>query len=385
MLNRLNSRTWKIRTARDLSTAAALALLLVACTTDRTRRGYLRANVPNLRPPERAVIVIPGFGVTRLFDPVTGRHVWGTARATVHTRFEDDLDLPVGEGSGRDRLIPRGFVGSRGPVNTAWQLTEALRKYGGYTVGGNAHPFHYDWRLSARDNARELESFAVSVGGGRKVDLITHSAGALVALTWVKLGRGADYVDRLIMIAPPQRGVIDAFRLFVRPERIIRRTFEPEAVATWPSVYELLPENGRFVVGPDGSPVDFDAWTAGSWSPIGAPVRGEYLERARHLRSELGDAPMPAAVRATVIAGDCVPTARAALRREDGSMAFYPGELRPGEDHLRAILFEPGDGTVPVSSASGEVVPLLFCDGHQGIAADPNVHRAVLRALGRDR
>jgi hypothetical protein len=30
----------------------------------------------------------------------------------------------------------------------------------------------------------------------------------------------------------------------------------------------------------------------------------------------------------------------------------------------------------------------LFCDGHQGIAVDPNVHRALVRVLrdeGRDR
>ncbi|HVE70431.1 MAG TPA: hypothetical protein VNI54_03610 [Thermoanaerobaculia bacterium] len=45
------------------------------------------------------------------------------------------------------------------------------------------------------------------------------------------------------------------------------------------------------------------------------------------------------------------------------------------------MLFEPGDGTVPVSSAKagGEAMP--FCDGHQGIAADPHVHRTIIRVL----
>ncbi|HUP49549.1 MAG TPA: hypothetical protein VNA04_12250 [Thermoanaerobaculia bacterium] len=376
-----------MRTARDLS-LIVLLLVATACTTDRTRRAYLRQNAATLSPPDRVVIVIPGFGVTRLFDPVTKRHVWGTARATVHSGFPEDLDLPPGKDGlpGRDRLVPRGWVGSRGPVNTGWQLTEALRKYGGYTVGETIHPFFYDWRLSARDNAAHLGEMVERVSRGRKVDLVTHSAGAVVALTYVKLAGGGDRVERLIMIAPVQRGVIDAFRLFVRPERFLRRTFSAELVATWPFLYELLPAAGTFVLGPDGQPLEFDAWRAETWPRVSAghlPLP-QVLARARAFRDELAAAPMPAGVRAAVMAGDCVPTARAILRRDDGTFAFYPRELRREEEHLRPLMFEPGDGTVPVSSAAGGGDAQLFCDGHQGIATDPNVHRAMLRALGRD-
>ena len=360
-----------------------LAMLVGSCTTDRTRRAYLRANAEHLPPPARHVIVIPGFGVTRLFDPVTRRHVWGTARATMHTRFEDDLDLPAG--GSRDRLVPRGYTGSRGPVNTGWQITEALRKFGGYTPDLNVHPFHYDWRLSARDNAEMLAGIVEAVSPDEKVDVVTHSAGAMVALAYVKLAGGADRVENLVMIAPPQRGVIDAFRIFVRPERIVRRTFAPEAVATWPSVYELLPEEGRFIVDEAGRAIDFDAWDAKTWDRAGARPNAVLLARAKQLREDLRSIAMPPRVRTAVIAGDCVPTARRAVRRADGSFVFYPDELRAGEDHLRQILFEPGDGTVPVSSAAAGPETQLFCDGHQGIATDPNVHRALLRILGRDK
>lgn len=69
-----------------------------------------------------------GFGVTRLVDPVTKRHVWGTPRAVWRTRYEDDLELDPD-----DRLVPAGWVGSRGPINTGWQLAIVLRKFGGYT------------------------------------------------------------------------------------------------------------------------------------------------------------------------------------------------------------------------------------------------------------
>ena len=82
-----------------------------------------------------------------------------------------------------------------------------------------------------------------------------------------------------------------------------------------------------------------------------------------------------------VIAGDCVHTARLVMARRDGTFAFYPGELRPGETKLLPLLFEPGDGTIPLSSAAALIRPQIICDGHQGIAADPSVHRAVLRII----
>jgi pimeloyl-ACP methyl ester carboxylesterase len=373
-----------------------ITVALAGCTTDRTRRGYLRENAARFdAPPARPVIVVPGFGVSRLFDPVTGRFVWGTAHAMVQRRYADDLDLQHG-----DRLVPRGFVGSRGPINIAWQLTEALRKYGGYTPSPNPLPrvrgrgqgegahrdlyaFAYDWRRSARDNAQELAKFVDGVRrahGGAKVDIVTHSAGALVGLAYVKL-IAPDAVEHLVLVAPTQRGVADAFRLLTRGEHFLRRSFTIEMAATWPSTYELLPEKGRFLIDEQGHEVAFDAWDAASW-PF--PIDGEALARARRFRDELRDAPLPANVRLTVIAGDCVPTARRVLARSDRTYAFYRDELREDERALAAMLFEPGDGTVPISSATGGGEALLFCDGHQGIASDPNVHRALIRLLRAD-
>jgi pimeloyl-ACP methyl ester carboxylesterase len=374
------------------ATVAALAIALAACTTDATRRQYLRASAALLPPPPRPVIIIPGFGVTRLVDPETGRYVWGTGRATMHTRYADDLDLPVGaDGTvGTDRLEPRGYVGSRGPVNVGWQLMEGLRKFGRYEPEVNSYAFPYDWRLSARENARHLGALVDRVRaahGGKRVDVVTHSAGAMIALTWVKLGGGSASVENLVMIAPVQRGVADAFRIFVRPERFLRRTFTPEMVATWPFPLELLPENGRFLIDEEGKTIDADLWDPASWrrfvtvSERAWQALERSLRSARALRDALRDTPAPPGVRISVLAGDCVPTARRALVRRDGTFVFYDEELRPEEKGLHGLLFEPGDGTVPVSSAQPDSEALLFCDGHQGIAVDPNVHRALIRLL----
>jgi pimeloyl-ACP methyl ester carboxylesterase len=370
----LNSRTWKI----FIVSVAAVAALANCSTTDRTRRGYLRAHARTFAtPPARPVIVVAGFGVTRLFDPETHRYVWGTPRSLWRTQYPDDLDLP---GESGDRLIPQGWVGSRGPVNTGWQLSVALEKFGGYTHDRDLYPFYYDWRRSARDSAAALGELVNRVRrehGGSKVDIVTHSAGAMVALTYVKLAGGGDAVEHLILVAPVRRGVIDAFRVFVRPEKLIRREFKPEIVATWPFIFELLPEDGHVFVDEHGQALPRDLWNPADW-PFDV---SHQLAGARALRDALRATPIPAGVDVTVIAGDCVPTARRVLQRADGTYAFYPEDLRPGEQALASTLFEPGDGTIPVSSVRVDAEPELVCDGHQGIASDPNVHRAMVRRL----
>jgi len=267
-------------------------------------------------------------------------------------------------------------------VNIGWQLMEGLRKFGRYTPDRDVFPFYYDWRLNARENASRLDELVERVRrerGSEKVDVISHSAGAIIALTYVKLGAGATKVDHLILIAPTRRGVIDAFRILVRPERFLRRVFTSNMVATWPSVAELLPEDGRFLVDEQGHPIDRDLWTSEGWKGIQrVPLQ---LDDARTLRDALAMRPMPSGVRVSVIAGDCVATAHRVLMRRDGSFVFYPHELLPSERFLAPILFEPGDGTVPISSSTGAAEAMTVCDGHQGIAADPTVHRAIIRTL----
>ncbi|HEY8130776.1 MAG TPA: hypothetical protein VII12_02700, partial [Thermoanaerobaculia bacterium] len=145
------------------------------------------------------------------------------------------------------------------------------------------------------------------------------------------------------------------------------------------SVAELLPEDGRFLVDEQGRAIDRDLWTSEGWKGIQrVPLQ---LEDARTLRDALAQRPMPSGVRVSVIAGDCVATAHRVLMRRDGSFAFYPNELLPGERFLAPILFEPGDGTVPISSSTAGAEAMIVCDGHQGIAADPTVHRAIIRTL----
>ena len=304
----------------------------------------------------------------------------------VRRTHADDLDLPIDPFTfeiGEDRLIPRGFVGSRGFLNTSFQLERALVRYGGYSGESGVYTFEYDWRKSALETARDLDALVESIrqqrGGAQlQVDLITHSAGSLVALSYIHAH--PESVRHAVLVAPPLDGTLEAFRVLARGERIIRRTIPPKSAATFASLFELLPSE-PFLIDERGGDVRVD-WDR--FCPNDAAGRAacdalrEQAQRVRELRRR----PLPPGVQLHVVAGDCIATPRRALLRRDGSLAFYPAELRPGEATLRSRMFEPGDGSITVSSALVLGVPSqLFCDGHHGIASDPNVHRALLRAL----
>lgn len=416
---------------RSIVCATAVTLTLLGCSTsDATRRDYLESLAAQVAAPVRPVIVIPGFGNSKLLDPETGIHVWGTARAMMHTRFPDDLDLPIDAATGTfgpDRLEPVGFAGGRAWINISWHLARALRLYGGYADAeavpppeslGTVYRFAYDWRLSALDNTRRLDAMIERVrerhrDADLQVDIVAHSAGAFIATAYAKLGTAsidepeqweassraaAAKVHSMILISTPFEGTVEAFRILARGEKLVRREIPHETAASFLSVTELLPSDGIFLMNERGEVIREDLLHVDGWkrrrlsifrpdSPASEELKAAFersLERASRVRAAL-DRPFPATIPVTAIAGDCVPTARYVLTRGDGTFAFYRDELRPEEEPLVRRMFMPGDGSVTLRSATALVAEksqsTIFCDGHQGIVSDPHVLRAVLRAL----
>lgn len=420
----------------------ACLLLLISCggTTNSVKGKYLADTADLARPPVRPVIIMSGFGQMKLFDPVTHRNVWGTAHTMVQTRWADDMDLPVDPLTaevGRDRLIARGFVGSRTSINHAWHLGRILADYAGYVEANDflspleqepktLYRLSYDFRLSASDNARTLDRFIEDIRQAHgepllQVDLVTHSLGGIVALTYLKIGtapldepsrwdeesmRAASKIKHAVIMAAPQEGTIDAFRVMVQSERFALRVLFPEWSALFPALIEILPGDGRALMSEDGSLIEGSLWDVSTWQRLELSIfnpairermiqrtsRDEYhlhtqafeklLLRGQLLREALRR-PIPEGIVFGVIASDCVPTTRRAVLRSDGSMAFYRDELRPSEQALANRMFEPGDGSITVSSATaGRTRDVsLICDGHQGMALDPTVHRAIIRTL----
>lgn len=403
-----------------------MSLLVAGCfSSNAVRESYLERSALTRERPARPVIVIPGFGHSRLFDPELGRYVWGTGRAMMTAQFPDDFDLPVNPQTGvarSDRLLARGFIGSRGPTNASWHLCEALRKFGGYDrcvqeprgAGKvNAYAFAWDWRLSHIENAHRLDDYIEVIRSEHgdatlRVDLVTHSAGGVVALALARFGRSTLDDDRatidraaesaqrklgrIVMLAPPLRGTLESFRLLNQTEKFARRALAPSTSVTFPSVPELFPADGKVFVDNAGATTSDDLWDVETWkrrkfgvfatSDVPAAT-GEmfrlHLARGRRFR-ELIEQP-GSGVPISVIAGGCVPTAARIALRADQSFVLYPSQLRPEEAALRAILFEPGDGSILVSSTRLHGEPSIVCDGHQGIALDPTVYLLILRAL----
>lgn len=385
---------------------AVLVTLVIAsqgCALDSARRDQLRSQRPFLGPLERPVIIVPGFGVSRLKDSRSGEFVWGTPRNMVITQYSDDLDLPVTEqGDRSDHLVPDGFTGSRGPLNTAWQLSEGLRKYGGYDPSyrpgngpANLFPFAWDWRRDVRHSAGELARFVDDVlergDESGQVDVIAHSAGGIVVLTWLRTDpRASRLVRNVVLVGVPEGGTVDAIRVFARQEQFLRRRLDTSLLMTWPSLPQLLPDRPVTLFSETGEarPVDFRQMSGWHESGLidGADNRllrawERSLAEAREWRAEFRRA-LPPRVRVTRIAGDCVPTPARPILRSDGTWAFYERDLRPEERRLGAMMLAPGDGTVTSASASaGDPTTLRFCDGHQGLASSPQVHRALVRTL----
>lgn len=419
-------RTDSSSLSKALVIALAGLMTLAGCsTTVGSKRQNLELMKSYDPKPVRPVIVIPGFGNSKLYDPKTDKVIWGQMMNLVLTDYEDDLDLPIDPETGEfgfDRLVPNGsFGGVRASFNIAYHLGSSLERYGRY-VDGRTHPrainaihfFAFDFRLSTTTNAEKLGSFIDEVRSRFdepvKVDIVAHSSGGMIALAYTRLGglgpdageaqideaqsEVADKVNHVALIGTPQEGTAEAVRALVRGERIGLRKLPTHMMSTFSSIVELLPDDGRVFVGEDGETIDRDLWTPAAWKESGFAIwngrtpseaeKGAFkksLERARKLRDAL-DRPAPAGVSFSSIAGDCIPTVHRVLLRRDGSTAFYRSELRPGEEALKKLMFAPGDGSVVASSASGtEESPVLLCSAHHPLAGDPSVHRALLRRL----
>jgi len=194
------------------------------------------------------------------------------------------------------------------------------------------------------------------------------SDGSLPVLDW----RGAEHVRRVLLIAPPNNGSLEAFRDLAKggsPEPPIPE-YPAAVLGTFVSLYQMMPgtREGAVVYADDGAPVDlYDVatWERLRWGPFGADqdevlghllpeadspeerrsvarrYLGLCLARARQLDAALTvDSAPPAGTTIHLFVGDTLDThARVEVDRATGSLV---------EHHL-----EPGDGTVTRRSAMG--------------------------------
>lgn len=108
-------------------------------------------------------------------------------------------------------------------------------------------PINYDWRMRPQDSASTYLAKAVAeakrMTGSPVVDIVAHSMGGLVALSYVQTSND---VDRLIMLGTPIGGSVNAFGLMelADPIGLDRRMSKKLSGQDWiPNTYTWLVQN----------------------------------------------------------------------------------------------------------------------------------------------
>lgn len=219
--------------------------------------------------------------------------------------------------------------------------------------------FPYDFRLGVQHAAERLAaditarlSGAGPGGRSRRVIVVAHSMGGLVARYWLGPLGGAADCAALITLGTPHRGAPKALDVLVNglavgPKRLAGMT---ELLRSWPSVYELLPRY-RSVARADGDaklyPYELDGLGITALGPT-------FLTRARQafrVHQDIEHAWEPLA--AGNAAPDLIPVyarGHATLHRAVLSAAGKVTVTKDPPDWLPNPDWH-GDGTVPAISA----------------------------------
>lgn len=203
------------------------------------------------------VVVIPGIGGSELADD-SGRIVYGAAFGPL---LGVGLDPSVLDPN--NELRPVGLIGPCSLI--CWQLITGYKGLlNGITKGLGLSPdrvvtageelvdpdatvvaFPYDFRRSVEHIANDLNRFVRErAPQGRRVVLVAHSMGGLVAAWWwAFLSEGID-VHQIITLGTPFRGAAKALDVLVNGMRIgpfPATQAVSDMVRTWDSVFDLLP------------------------------------------------------------------------------------------------------------------------------------------------
>jgi pimeloyl-ACP methyl ester carboxylesterase len=169
-------------------------------------------------------------------------------------------------------LIP-GIMGSQQDDDGRWVVDPILHTHdnliaslqkNGYEEGKNLFLFPYDWKRDNRDTANDLRERIEAIRsqtGSKKVDIVAHSMGGLVARQYIQGDTYRDDVDQLMTLGTPQRGSPKAYLMWEGGEfgvtvldAVLENHFRIEAEHAGyltlyqyiqervPSVQELLPD-----------------------------------------------------------------------------------------------------------------------------------------------
>jgi len=276
------------------------------------------------------VIVIPGILGSKLINKTTGQIVWGAfEKDYANPKKREGAMLiahPMKIGKSlsvlRDNVYPNGaldrvrvrifglsfllnaYINILSSLGVGGYVDETLAE-GGFVDYGDKHftcfQFAYDWRRDNVENAKLLHKFILEkrnyirgefkkrYGVDKddiKFDIVAHSMGGLVTRYFLRYGdanlpenednfeitwKGANYVDKVIIVGTPNAGSLNALDQLVNGKKIgpFLPTYTSTIISTMPSVYQLLPRTRhKRVLDEDGKPIDIldpDTWNKYRW------------------------------------------------------------------------------------------------------------------------
>lgn len=252
-------------------------------------------------------------------------------------------------------------------------------------------------RLEQQGDPKSLsraKALSIWLHKGYKFDIVAHSMGGLIARYYMRYGSqdllvdgltpelnwaGSKEVDRLILIATPSFGSIQAFDNLVngRQEAKILPVYHQALLGTMPAIYQLLPrQRHNLVLDQQGQPMDLDLFDSRHWRDNGwglmSDASDDYLKKllpntlSREKRYQIAYAYLDWCLRRASQfhrALDVEPQAPS-----PSQIYLYAGDVEPTATRVRLIqrhgklvpqfnqsdLLTPGDGTVPRYSALGD-------------------------------
>lgn len=202
------------------------------------------------------VVVIPGIGGSELADS-SGKRVYGASVSCLVARLCEPSVLDR-----NNELTPVGLVGPHSLVAkqlvTGYDgllngITKGLGLSPGRVVTAGAElvapdatvvAFPYDFRRSVEQIANDLDRVVRERAQGRRVVLVAHSMGGLIASWWWAFMSEGIEVDQIITLGTPFRGAAKALDVLVNGMRIgpfPATQAVSDMVRTWDSVFDLLP------------------------------------------------------------------------------------------------------------------------------------------------
>ncbi|WP_104815691.1 triacylglycerol lipase [Kitasatospora sp. MMS16-BH015] len=221
------------------------------------------------------VVVLPGIGGSVLHRPGGGPR-WDQRRRSMAAAALDPGRLNLTE---HPTLDPVGLLpGIRlaGPFvlpgydRLVHRIERAFRDVRVDTARPGQPPdlradlllFPYDFRLGVQDAAERLAAELTARLAGetpgarrRRVIVLAHSMGGLVARYWLGPLGGAADCAALVTLGTPHRGAPKALELLVNGARVGLARFDAvtEVLRDWPAVYQLLPRYPVVAAGPGGA------------------------------------------------------------------------------------------------------------------------------------